>query len=59
MSQPDRILALSKMYKAGQTTVPAVVRRMLKLNKGNHMAWVLEDGDIVIRKGFYKVVRRT
>lgn len=59
MTGPDRILALSKLYQKGQTTVPVVVRRLLKLREKGYIAWVLEDGDIVVRKGFYQVVRRT
>ena len=59
MTELAKILALSKIYQKGQTTVPVVVRRMLKVEEKQHIAWVLEDGDIVVRKGFYRVVRRT
>ena len=59
MSKPGRVLAITRIYLKGQTTVPVVVRRMLKLGEKEYMAWVLEDGDIVVRKGFYRVVRRT
>ena len=50
-------MALTKIYQKGQTTVPVVVRRMLQLKEKGYMAWVLEDGDIVVRRGMWVASR--
>ena len=55
--KPGRILALSKIYQKGQTTVPVVVRKMLNLKEKGYMAWVLEHGDVVVRRGKWTVPR--
>jgi len=47
----SRIITLTKVDPKGQTTVPVQVRRLLKLKEKDYIAWVLEHGDIVVRKG--------
>jgi antitoxin PrlF len=41
---------LSKLTSQGQVSVPATVRRALGLAPGETMAWIEEDGRIVVRR---------
>jgi len=49
---------LSVITRKGQVTVPAAIRRQLKLERGDKVAFVLADGEVrFVRKG--SVVERT
>ncbi|MDH5552538.1 MAG: AbrB/MazE/SpoVT family DNA-binding domain-containing protein [Nitrosomonas sp.] len=45
------MLQLAKLSSKGQITVPAVVRKSLRLKTGDTLAWeVQEDGKISVRR---------
>lgn len=45
------ILGLSKVQPNADVYLPIKLRNILKVEPGDHIAWVLENGNIVIRKG--------
>jgi len=47
----EKILTLTKVTSKGATTIPVQVRRRLKLEKYDWVAWVDTGKDIVVRKG--------
>ena len=44
------MLARSKLWGKGHTTVPNEVRKLLDLNNGDHIEWIYEDGKVVVKK---------
>ena len=47
---PERILDVTKITTRFQTTVPKVVREILKINNDDRIVWVVENGEIKVRK---------
>ena len=45
-----RTLGLTKVYNHGKTQIPRDVRRILRIEDGDRVLWVLEDGKIVVKK---------
>jgi len=50
-SLEGRILALSRVGKNRHIVMPINVAMMLKVEEKEYIAWVLEHGDIIVRKG--------
>jgi len=44
------VLAVTRVGRYYRTTIPREVRKILGLNSGDSVEWVLEDGKIVVRK---------
>jgi len=44
------LLARSRLWGKGHTTVPSEVRKILNLGKGDYIEWLYEDGKIVVKK---------
>jgi len=44
------VLAKSKLWGKGHTTVPSEVRKILNLRNGDYIEWIYENGKIVVRK---------
>ena len=44
------VLARSKLWGKGHTTIPKEVRKLLDLNNGDYVEWIYEDGKIVVKK---------
>ncbi len=44
------VLARSKVWHNGRTTIPKEVRAVLGINDGDQIEWVLENGEIKVRK---------
>lgn len=42
--------ATSKASKKNQTTIPARVRRALRIAKGDDLLWVIDGDEVIIRK---------
>lgn len=59
------MLASSRMTKKFQTTVPAKVRRLLCLNRGDLIGFEVKGGDVILKKtspldvAFAKAVEQT
>jgi len=49
-----KILGLSKVQSNADMTIPVKVRNLLKVEPGDHVAWIQEAGNIVVRKGRYQ-----
>jgi len=50
---------LAKLTAAGQVTVPAEIRRLLKLKTGDKILFILNDkGEIVIDNASVKAIRK-
>jgi len=45
------LIGLSKVQPNADVYLPVKLRNLLKVEPGDYVAWVLEDGDIVFRKG--------
>ncbi|MCD6428199.1 MAG: AbrB/MazE/SpoVT family DNA-binding domain-containing protein [Desulfurococcales archaeon] len=45
------VLASTKLGRYNRTTVPNEVRKLLGLNEGDEVLWILEDDKIIIEKG--------
>ena len=44
------VIAMSKITSKGQVTLPAVVRRMLKLDRGQCIAFCLDKNGVIISR---------
>jgi antitoxin PrlF len=44
------MLASSRLTRKNQTTIPANIRKMLRLNPGDAVTYDLKEGDVVIKK---------
>ena len=42
-------MLMSKVGRRGQVTIPKEVRRHMKLNQGDHIAFVISDNQIIIQ----------
>ncbi|TVY05570.1 AbrB/MazE/SpoVT family DNA-binding domain-containing protein [Paenibacillus cremeus] len=48
-------MKLSTISSKGQITVPKRIRDMLNLNEGDQIAFILENGNIVVRKANVRI----
>jgi len=46
-----KIIAVTRLTRKFQATVPVRVRRMLRLKSGDYIVWVLEGDSICVMKG--------
>ncbi len=44
------VLKATKLGRYSRTTVPEEVRKLLDLHEGDMMAWILENGNIVVER---------
>lgn len=44
------VIGMSKITSKGQVTLPAAVRRMLKLNRGQSIAFCLDKSGVIISR---------
>ncbi|MDD5432675.1 MAG: type II toxin-antitoxin system PrlF family antitoxin [Candidatus Omnitrophica bacterium] len=44
------VIGMSKITSKGQVTLPAAVRKMLKLNRGQNIAFCLDKSGVVIAR---------
>ena len=49
-SMSKRILDVTGLTKRFQTTVPKIVRNVLNINDEDRIVWILDEGEIKIRK---------
>jgi len=45
-----KLLRITRVGKYNRTTIPGEVRKLLDLREGDEVAWLFEDGKIVIEK---------
>ncbi len=45
-----KLLKITRVGKYNRTTIPGEVRKLLDLREGDEVAWLFEDGKIVIEK---------
>ena len=45
-----RLLKITRVGRYNRTTIPGEVRKLLDLQEGDEVAWLFEDGKIVIEK---------
>jgi len=46
----ERILDVTGVTKRFQTTVPKLVREVLKISSEDRIVWILKNGEIKVRK---------
>ena len=44
-------MELSKLTSKGQITIPKQIRKVLEVEEGDHIAFIEEDGLVIITKG--------
>jgi len=50
-----KVLGDSKVTSKFQTTIPRAVRRLLDLNSGDRVVFVIQRGNVVLKKGNLEV----
>jgi len=46
----NKILDVTSLTKRFQTTIPKLVREILKISDDDRIVWVLENGEIKVKK---------
>lgn len=45
-----KLLKITRVGRYNRTTIPGEVRKLLDLREGDEVAWLFEDGKIIIEK---------